>query len=203
MISECYAQLKYVFEFVLPAEVCVRTRLAISLIFSLRLVADSSFFIIKIELHWIFGLASSLIRSISLFQVWMDTLSEDLFDIFMRTESNRKSDGVEPEKSNSPPKHNVDSDEIADGHKKISELTDEDIRALEFDSEEDGYVFYREYAKFIGFAVRKHNVYKDRNDVMTMRQFVCNKEGERSGKHLNRTDRKREANAITRTKCKV
>ncbi|KAJ1397119.1 FAR1 DNA-binding domain [Sesbania bispinosa] len=34
-----------------------------------------------------------------------------------------------------------------------------------------------------------------------MRQFVCNKEGERSGKHLNRNDRKREAKAITRTKC--
>ncbi|KAJ1377728.1 FAR1 DNA-binding domain [Sesbania bispinosa] len=34
-----------------------------------------------------------------------------------------------------------------------------------------------------------------------MRQFVCNKEGERSGKHLNRTDRKREAKATTQTKC--
>ncbi|KAJ1443590.1 Zinc finger, PMZ-type [Sesbania bispinosa] len=131
----------------------------------------------------------------------MDTLSEDLFDSFMRTESNRKSDGYEPEKSNSPPKHNVDSDEIGDGYKKIFELTDEDIRALEFDSKEDGFVFYREYAKFIGFAVRKHDVYRDRNDVITMRQFVCNKEGERSVKHLNRTDRKREAKAITRTKC--
>ncbi|KAJ1381662.1 FAR1 DNA-binding domain [Sesbania bispinosa] len=119
----------------------------------------------------------------------------------MRTESNRKSDGVEPEKYKSTPKHNIDFDEIVDGYKKISELTDEDIRALEFDSEEDAYVFYREYAKFIGFAVRKHDVYRDRNDVITMRQFVCNKEGERSGKHLNRTDRKREAKAITRTRC--
>ncbi|KAJ1442506.1 Zinc finger, CCHC-type superfamily [Sesbania bispinosa] len=33
-----------------------------------------------------------------------------------------------------------------------------------------------------------------------MGQFVCNKEGERSEKHLNRNGRKREAKAITRTK---
>ncbi|KAJ1381701.1 Zinc finger, CCHC-type superfamily [Sesbania bispinosa] len=36
-----------------------------------------------------------------------------------------------------------------------------------------------------------------------MRQLVCNKEGERSEKHLNRIDRKREAKAITRSNCKA
>ncbi|KAJ1396399.1 FAR1 DNA-binding domain [Sesbania bispinosa] len=65
----------------------------------------------------------------------------------------------------------------------MSELTDEDIRGLEFDTEEDAYDFYREYAKFIGFSVRK--------------------EGERSEKHLNRTDKIREAKAFTRTECKA
>ncbi|KAJ1386610.1 FAR1 DNA-binding domain [Sesbania bispinosa] len=109
-------------------------------------------------------------------------------------------DGNEPQKSNSPNNHNVESDKIVDGYKKIFELTNEDIRGLEFDSEEDAYVFYCEYAKFIGFAVRKQDVYRDRNDLITMRQLVCNKEGERNGKHLNRTDRKREAKAITWTK---
>ncbi|KAJ1417380.1 Zinc finger, CCHC-type superfamily [Sesbania bispinosa] len=85
--------------------------------------------------------------------------------------------------------------------KKINELTDYEIRALEFDSEYHAYEFYSEYAKVIGFVVRKGEVYRDRNDAITMRQLVCNRQGERCEKHLNRTDRVREAKPITRTKC--
>ncbi|KAJ1428177.1 Zinc finger, CCHC-type superfamily [Sesbania bispinosa] len=115
-----------------------------------------------------------------------------------------KNTGAEdPNRSKSPSYQNLDSDKIPEGYKKISELIDEDIRGLEFDSEEDAYVFYHEYAKFVGFAVRKHDVYRDRNDVITMRQMVCNKEGERSEKHLNRSDRIREAKPLTRTNCKA
>ncbi|KAJ1381587.1 FAR1 DNA-binding domain [Sesbania bispinosa] len=110
---------------------------------------------------------------------------------------------VDPKNSKSPNKDNLDSDKIPEGYKRISELTDEDIRGLEFDTEEDAYDFYREYAKFIGFSVRKGDVYRNCNGSITMRQLVCNREGERSEKHLNRTDRLREAKALTRTGCKA
>ncbi|KAJ1430151.1 FAR1 DNA-binding domain [Sesbania bispinosa] len=91
------------------------------------------------------------------------------------------------------------SDQQAECLKKINELTDDEIRALEFDSEEHAYEFYSEYAKVIGFAVRKDEVYRDRNDAITLRQLICNRQGERCEKHLNRTDRVREAKPITRT----
>ncbi|KAJ1401430.1 MULE transposase domain [Sesbania bispinosa] len=102
----------------------------------------------------------------------------------------------------SPEKENACSGEaVPDVYKRISELTDDEIRMLEFDSELEAYNFYCEYVKFIGFAVRKDYVYRDRNRFITMRQLVCNRQGERSEKHLNRTDRVREAKAITRTNC--
>ncbi|KAJ1384708.1 Zinc finger, PMZ-type [Sesbania bispinosa] len=110
---------------------------------------------------------------------------------------------VDPKNSKSPNKDNLDSHQIPEGYKRISELTDEDIRGPEFDTEEDAYDFYYEYAKFIGFSVRKGDVYRNCNGSITMRQLVCNREGERSEKHLNRTDRIREAKALTRTKCNV
>ncbi|KAJ1443146.1 FAR1 DNA-binding domain [Sesbania bispinosa] len=98
---------------------------------------------------------------------------------------------------NSPNEDNVCADELApDVYKRISELTDEDIRLLEFDSEKDGYEFYSQYAKFKGFVVRKDDVYRNRNNLITMRQLVCNRQGERSEKHLNRTDRVREARPL-------
>ncbi|KAJ1426056.1 FAR1 DNA-binding domain [Sesbania bispinosa] len=109
----------------------------------------------------------------------------------------------DPKNSKSPNKDNLDSDKDPEVWKRISELTDEDIRGLEFDTEEDAYDFYREYAKFIGFSVRKGDVYRNCNGTITMRQLVCNREGERSEKHLNRTDRIREAKALTRTECKA
>ncbi|KAJ1384168.1 Zinc finger, PMZ-type [Sesbania bispinosa] len=117
-----------------------------------------------------------------------------------QTETNNTA-AVDPKNSKSPNKDNLDSHQIPEGYKRISELTDEDIRGLEFDTEEDAYDFYCEYAKFIGFSVRKGDVYRNCNGSITMRQLVCNREGERSEKHLNRTDRLREAKALTRTKC--
>ncbi|KAJ1413419.1 FAR1-related protein [Sesbania bispinosa] len=81
-----------------------------------------------------------------------------------QTETNNTA-AVDPKNSKSPNKDNLDSHHIPEGYKRISELTDEDIRGLEFDTEEDAYDFYCE-------------------------------EGERSEKHLNRTDRIREAKLI-------
>ncbi|KAJ1400752.1 Zinc finger, PMZ-type [Sesbania bispinosa] len=122
----------------------------------------------------------------------------------MEDTGNRVNEGEAEDANNlkSPDEENACSvEDVTDVYKRISELTDDDIRILEFDSELDGYNFYSEYAKFKGFAVRKDDVYRDRNRLITMRQLVCNRQGERSEKHLNRADRIRKAKAITRTNC--
>src|SRR3954471_10635793 len=48
--------------------------------------------------------------------------------------------------------------EDCNGHKCFSEVTDEDIRAMEFSTEEEAIQFYITYAHFHGFAVRKDDV---------------------------------------------
>ncbi|KAJ1411381.1 MULE transposase domain [Sesbania bispinosa] len=111
------------------------------------------------------------------------------------------SDSGKLKNSKSSDKDNGRSQNLPEGYKRINELAVDDIKGLEFDSEEDAYDFYSKYAKFNGFAVRKDDVYRDSNNLIRMRQMVCNRQGERSEKHLNRTDRIREAKAIRRTKC--
>ncbi|KAJ1422261.1 FAR1 DNA-binding domain [Sesbania bispinosa] len=72
------------------------------------------------------------------------------------------------------------------------------------DGKEEAYDFYSNYAWCHGFAVRKDDVgYIGRGfgKVKVMRQFVCNREGLRNKKHLERVDRKRESKALTRSNC--
>ncbi|KAJ1436011.1 FAR1 DNA-binding domain [Sesbania bispinosa] len=121
----------------------------------------------------------------------MENLSEEIFFKHDGRQGNRVNEGEGEDVNNlkSPEEENACSGEaVPDVYKRISELTDDEIRMLEFDSELDAYNFYCEYAKFKGFAVRKDDVYRDRNRFITMRQLVCNRQGERSEKHLNRTN---------------
>ncbi|KAJ1436374.1 FAR1 DNA-binding domain [Sesbania bispinosa] len=85
--------------------------------------------------------------------------------------------------------------------KRISELTVDDIRGIEFDDEEAACSFYKSYAKCNGFVVRKDEVDHDFKGNIVMRQLVCNREGERKKKHLMRVDRVRQPRALTRTRC--
>lgn len=55
---------------------------------------------------------------------------------------------------------NEEGKEDMDTYKKIRELTDDDIRGLEFDSEEKATQFYEIYADCHGFVVRKDDVNK-------------------------------------------
>ncbi|KAJ1378466.1 FAR1 DNA-binding domain [Sesbania bispinosa] len=106
----------------------------------------------------------------------MDNLNDELLFQMMQEKDNRSNEGDGENNLKSSNEVTVCSDEDGpDVDKRISELSDEDIRLLEFDSLQDAYDFYSEYAKF--------------------------KAGERSEKHLNRTDGIREAKAITRTNC--
>ncbi|KAK4394292.1 protein FAR1-RELATED SEQUENCE 5 [Sesamum angolense] len=51
---------------------------------------------------------------------------------------------------------------------------------MEFDSEEEAYNFYNEYAKVIGFGIRKHSMHKDASGRIIDRIFCCACQGRRA-----------------------
>ena len=52
---------------------------------------------------------------------------------------------------------------------------------MEFDSEEAAYIFYNEYARKMGFSVRKEQVVKNKKTgEVTSRIYSCSKEGYQS-----------------------
>ncbi|XP_057449724.1 protein FAR1-RELATED SEQUENCE 5-like isoform X2 [Lotus japonicus] len=87
------------------------------------------------------------------------------------------------------------------GHKKIVDLTVDDILGLKFSRQEEAYKFYSAYAKLHGFVVRKDIRRRDENGDFIVQQYVCNKEGLRNKKHLMRVDRKMDHRPLTRTGC--
>ncbi|KAJ1403793.1 FAR1 DNA-binding domain [Sesbania bispinosa] len=113
----------------------------------------------------------------------------------------------ENSESNRDESRNGDGNPVGDqaglswGRRMIHELTHDDIRRLEFGSEGEAYSFYSDYAKQRGFAVRKDDIEQNENGDIVKRYLVCNKEGTRDKKHLERKDRVREAGPITRVQC--
>ncbi|KAJ1395595.1 MULE transposase domain [Sesbania bispinosa] len=109
--------------------------------------------------------------------------------------------------SNQDESRNGDGNPVGDqgglswGGRMIHELTHDDIRRLEFGSEGEAYSFYSDYAKQRGFAVRKDDIERNENGDIVKRYLVCNKEGTRDKKHLERKDRVREARPITHVQC--
>ncbi|KAJ1386714.1 FAR1 DNA-binding domain [Sesbania bispinosa] len=91
-----------------------------------------------------------------------------------------------------------DESELSWGGRMIHELKHDDIRHLEFGSEGEAYSFYSNYAKHRGFVVRKDDVERNENSDIVKRNLVCNKEGTRDKKYLQRMDRVREERPITR-----
>ncbi|PNX80761.1 hypothetical protein L195_g036772 [Trifolium pratense] len=71
--------------------------------------------------------------------------------------------------------------ENSNDYKCISDLTDDDIRGMEFSTETEATSFYKLYAHFHGFAVRKDDVKRDREKKIYMRQLLCNKAGTSTG----------------------
>ncbi|XP_024042986.1 protein FAR1-RELATED SEQUENCE 5 [Citrus clementina] len=78
-----------------------------------------------------------------------------------------------------------------------------DVVGKEFASEEKTELFFTEYARAIGFGVRRHNKRWNTKGMLIGRIWVCSKQGFRSHKFLARDNRKREARPITRTGCEV
>ncbi|KAJ1405564.1 Zinc finger, CCHC-type [Sesbania bispinosa] len=97
----------------------------------------------------------------------------------------------------------VDEDLTYEQYKSIIDLTANDVRGMEFGSEEHACKFYDSYARCHGFVARKDDIKRDAEDNIIMRQLVCNKEGLRNKKHFIRLDRKRPHRPITRTSCQA
>lgn len=62
------------------------------------------------------------------------------------------------------------NNDIREDYKKITELTDEDILGLEFDTEEEACQFYEKLGKCEGFSIRKHDSRRDKDlGIIVMR----------------------------------
>ena len=87
--------------------------------------------------------------------------------------------------------------------KGIDHLIDAEIIGLRFNSIDDGGQFYNTYAKLVGFSIRKDEIKRNKNNIVTSRRWVCAKEGFRIARKEDNLNCKREARPITRTGCKA
>ena len=87
--------------------------------------------------------------------------------------------------------HHVSIEEIEEYYMVVSQT---------FTSEEQGFEFYNRYAKAKGFSVRKANV-KNKGGIRIQRLYMCSKEGYRSLKNFERSNRKRKPRALSRCGC--
>lgn len=85
--------------------------------------------------------------------------------------------------------------------KRITELSADDIRGMDFSSEEEACEFYSKYARIRGFSPRKDDVYKDDDGKIISRQVVCNRAGQRHQKHMHNSGRRKQPKPITRVGC--
>ena len=86
--------------------------------------------------------------------------------------------------------------------KGIDQLTDAQISSLKFSSLDDGGEFYNTYAKLVGFNIRKDEIKRNKNNIVTSRRWVCAKEGLRIRKNEANLNCMRER-PITRSGCKA
>ncbi|XP_045803583.1 protein FAR-RED IMPAIRED RESPONSE 1-like isoform X2 [Trifolium pratense] len=96
---------------------------------------------------------------------------------------------------------NLGAEDDDDGkYNKISNLTADEILGLDFDSDQEAYDFYCEYARWHGFIVRKDDVTRDDNEKVIMRQFVCNREGFSNKKQSTRPNARTNCQARLRVR---
>ncbi|KAK3195835.1 hypothetical protein Dsin_027145 [Dipteronia sinensis] len=77
-------------------------------------------------------------------------------------------------------------------HSELITLQVSDIMGKEFISVTDGEDFYKKYSYAMGFSMCKDRLCRDTHGLITIRRWVCSKQGYRSKKHVDRTDMVRE-----------
>jgi hypothetical protein len=86
----------------------------------------------------------------------------------------------------------TDRDELGkdncNGKKCSSEITDDDIRAIEFSTEQEAIDFYAAYAQCQGFAIRKDDVKRNPEKEIGARRLLCNKTGKSEKKNKKNED---------------
>ncbi|KAK0594891.1 hypothetical protein LWI29_001629 [Acer saccharum] len=88
-------------------------------------------------------------------------------------------------------------------HSELITLQDRDMMGKEFISVTDVEEFYTQYSYEMGFSMRKDRLCRDTHGLITIRRWVCSKEGYRSKKYVDRTDRVRKPRGQTREGCRA
>ncbi|RYR00278.1 hypothetical protein Ahy_B07g088387 [Arachis hypogaea] len=82
-------------------------------------------------------------------------------------------------------------------------VTAADVLKMEFNSPAEATIFYEEYSRAKGFAMRQGKKLKNRNGDFVRYTYLCNRQGFRDKKWLEKVDRKREHKVVTRCGCPV
>ncbi|KAL4286283.1 hypothetical protein AHAS_Ahas19G0070700 [Arachis hypogaea] len=80
-------------------------------------------------------------------------------------------------------------------------LRAEDVLEMEFSSPQEASGFYNNYSRLKGFASRRGKTVRNTAGEIVRYTFVCNRQGFREKKWLEKVDRKREHKAVTRCGC--
>ncbi|TXG64112.1 hypothetical protein EZV62_011106 [Acer yangbiense] len=86
---------------------------------------------------------------------------------------------------------------------KLTSLQPSDVIGNEFASVQDAEAFYKNYSLFVGFSIRKDEMRRDRYGMITIRRWVCSKQGYREQKYMDKIDKKREPRGQTREGCRA
>nr|XP_010930472.1 protein FAR1-RELATED SEQUENCE 7-like [Elaeis guineensis] len=78
---------------------------------------------------------------------------------------------------NADPQHDENGKEKEQSLNDILKENFEPKVGMLFDSDEQAYQFYNEYARRIGFSIRKQNMTRSKSGEIKLRRFVCYKEG--------------------------
>ena len=84
---------------------------------------------------------------------------------------------------------------------RVDGLTVGEVMQMTFTTHEAAGEFYNNYTKYLGFSVRKDDLKCNKNKIPVSRRWVCSREGYRSPKHLDHSDRIREPRGLTRVGC--
>ncbi|KAK0606491.1 hypothetical protein LWI29_038314 [Acer saccharum] len=86
---------------------------------------------------------------------------------------------------------------------KLTSLQPSDVIGKEFASVQDAEAFYKNYSLFVGFSIRKDEIRRDRHGMITIRRWVCSKQGYREQKYIDKADKKHEPKGQTREGCRA